>query len=149
MNTEIIAIIDRSGSMGSIVADAQMMMDEWRKANPDPVAPEADRVSSISFFYMHDNHTFTRLKGSSVDEILDHADQVEAGPNGSFGMLCPARIVYTDKQERRVGECVHSDGEREPKHKWESGKILWKHALCSDADIAKFFAKSANPDPML
>jgi hypothetical protein len=99
-----------------------------------PVDPIAD---SIRFYYMHDNHTFTRLKGKTLEKILRHADEIEAGEGGSYGALCPAILMCGDKEVRRVGKMAHAKGSKDPKDEWEKGKAKWLKEVEADADVRR------------
>lgn len=85
------------------------------------------------FYYMHDNHTFTRLYGTTVDEILKEADRVES--SSSYGMLCPVILMRGNKEVRRVGTSVHSGSRNDTKIKWNEGKEIWKKEVLADNDI--------------
>ena len=99
---------------------------------PVDLAPD-----EVRFYYMHDNHTFTRLKGKTLKKILTHADEVEAGEGGSYGALCPAILMCGDKEVRRVGVMAHARGSKDPKDNWEKGKAEWLKSIEADADIRK------------
>ncbi len=99
--------------------------------------PEQKHADGVRFYFMHDNHTFTRLKGDTLDEVLAHADAVEAGEHGSYGMLCPAKILHGKKDVRSVGPTVHARGSRDPKDHWNAGKVEWRKALEADADVMR------------
>jgi hypothetical protein len=95
------------------------------------------RPTSISFWFMHDGHWFTRLQGATLDEILAHADAVELSEDGSYGALCPATLKRGDKEIRRVGPMVHARGSSHPKDQWMIGKAEWKAALSADPDVQR------------
>ena len=97
---------------------------------PDPNVPD-----SLYFYYMHDDHTFTKLHGTTLDEILAHADEVES--TSSYGMLCQVILMRGDKEVRRVGGAAHSGSSKDPKDKWDAGKAAWKKALEDDADVMR------------
>lgn len=60
----------------------------------------------VSLWYMHDNHTFSRLEGT-VDEVVARAKRlVQLSP---YGMLCPPRILNSnDHPIRQLGRGIHA-----------------------------------------
>lgn len=81
----------------------------------------------VSVFYMHDNHTFTRLTGS-VDEMIEQARAL--GVESPHGMLGAARIVDSDGRDvRRLGESIHARVGFD-----ESDLHQWKQSLLADDD---------------
>lgn len=99
---------------------------------PDPLAPD-----EVQFWFMFDNHTFKRLRGATLDEVLAQADEVEAA--SSYGMLCPATLMHGKKEVRRVGPATHSYSARNKNKKdmWEEGKAAWRAELESDTDVMR------------
>lgn len=60
---------------------------------------------SISFWWMNDNHTFVRLKGRNLTEIVYHARKChKADP---CGMLCCPKLMVGNKSVSTIGEPVH------------------------------------------
>lgn len=107
-----------------------------------------DRPTSMYVSFMHDGHCFTRLEGNTLDEILAHADSIEAGEDGSYGSLCPAILMRGKREIRRVGEMVHARGSKDPKDQWIKGKKEWKAALSADPDVQRILAALvAAPEP--
>jgi hypothetical protein len=90
---------------------------------------------SISIWYMHDNHTFTRLYGITLDEVLANADKVKA--KSSHGMLCPVHLTQGGREIRRVGPPAHAGSSKDTKDKWVAGKSAWRAALLADADVMR------------
>lgn len=107
-----------------------------------PAHSELDR---IGFWYMHDNHTFTRLSGTTLDEILKSADELEA--QSSYGMLCPVHLSAGGREIRRVGPSAHSRGGNDPKDVWNAGKAAWRIAIESDADAMRLLPFNAVDKP--
>jgi hypothetical protein len=64
------------------------------------------KPDSISFFWMNDNHTFIRMKGNNLDEIIEHAKQLNN--EYPYGMLCPPTLLRNDMDFYRIGKCVHA-----------------------------------------
>lgn len=107
---------------------------------PAEACPDEVRV-----YYMHDNHTFTRLHGNTLDDLLDHADRVESSKQGSFGMLCPADLLRNGKAVRRVGPCVYARGSKEPKDYWNDQKVKWRMAMEKDAGVMRSLGQEIGP----
>ena len=91
-------------------------------------------VTEVRFYYMHGNHTFTRLKGNTLDEILVHADKVVTVDPG--GMLCQPILMHKDIEVRRIGVNIHHLS-YEPEG-WEQEKIRWREAAEKDHDLIYF-----------
>lgn len=69
-------------------------------------------------WYMHDNHTFTRLKGS-LSEIIRQAR--ELARKSPYGMLCNVAIIsYEGNEIRRLKEVVHATTELGVTSAWEA-----------------------------
>lgn len=101
--------------------------------NPD------ETLFSVSVYYIHDNHTFSRVYGTTVDEVLAMADQIEA--KSAYGMLCPLNILYMGEGWRRVGCCVHSGAPA----KWEEGKAKWKELVLADEQAIGLLKNNTPP----
>jgi hypothetical protein len=99
--------------------------------------PADNSPDEVRFYFMHDNHTFTRLLGATLDDILAHAEDVESAPGGSYGMLCPAVLLSDGTEIRCVGPCAHAGGSKDPKDKWREGKAKWLKAMKDDPDIMR------------
>ena len=100
-----------------------------------PAPTEPDR---IGIWYMHDNHTFTRLYGTALDEVLANADAIEAV--SSYGMLCPVSVSQGSQELRRVGPPAYAGSSKDSKDKWNAGKAAWRFALEADADVMRLLA---------
>ena len=96
---------------------------------------------SIGIWYMHDNHTFTKLYGKTLKAVLKRADEVEA--KSSYGMLCPVYVLQGKQGLRRVGPCVHAGSSKDTKDKWNAGKAAWKAAMKADADVMRLLPFNA------
>jgi hypothetical protein len=102
--------------------------------------PAALPPDEVRFYFMHDNHVFTRLKGETLDDVLAHADAVEAGPRGSYGMLCPAILLRGGKECRRVGPAAHARGSKDPKDEWDAAKAAWRQAMEADPGVCRIMS---------
>jgi len=88
----------------------------------------------ISFYYMHDNHTFSKLKGRTLQQIADHCYAVRE--KSHYGMLCPPILLQGDREIRRVGDPVHCPGPNKDPI-WFDGINKWIKALEKDADVMR------------
>lgn len=95
---------------------------------------QADTPNKISFYYMHDNHTFSKLKGRTLEQIADHCYEIRE--HSHYGMLCPVILLRDDKEIRRVGEPVHCSGPRKD-DLWFTGINEWKQNLKTDKDVMR------------
>ena len=102
---------------------------------------DSQKPDSISIWYMHDNHTFTKLYGKTLKAVLARADAIEA--ESSYGMLCPVHVLQGKQELRRVGPCVHAGSRKDTKDKWNAGKAAWKAAMKSDADVMRLLPFNA------
>lgn len=95
----------------------------------------ADRAS---FWWMHDNHTFTKLVGTTIDEIVSQADSL--AKTSPYGQLCEVIVLSGDKELRRVGH--NSNGRRfgggsVPQETWPAYLEDWIAAVMNDPDIPR------------
>lgn len=93
----------------------------------------ADRVS---FWWMHDNHTFTKLVGG-LDEIVNQANSL--AQVSRYGMLCSAIVLAGDKELRRVG-CKNGgrfSGGSVPQETWPAYLDNWIASVRNDPDIQR------------
>ena len=98
-------------------------------------------ADGIGIWYMHDNHTFTKLYGKTLEAVLKRADEVEA--KSSYGMLCPVHVLQGTRELRSVGPCVHAGSSKDTKDKWNAGKTAWKAAVEADADVMRLLPFNA------
>lgn len=117
---------------------AEEVIINGRRYVPDP--SEAD---GVRFYFMHDCHGFSRLRGATLDEVVAHADQIESHAEGSYGMLCPAILMCGEKEVRRVGPAAHARGTKDPKDHWNAGKGKWIEAMKADADVMRLLPSHA------
>ncbi len=98
---------------------------------------EADNVSA---WLMHDNHTFTRLRGPTVADVVAEALMVHEQTKDE--MLCPVTVMSGKVELRRVGKSVHlysKNGE------WQKDLAEWLSAVIADPDISRLL-KAAQED---
>jgi hypothetical protein len=96
-----------------------------------------DVPDSLSLYFMHDGHWFTKLEGNTVDEMLEHADAIESSEDGSYGSLCPISLMRGKREIRTVGQMVHSRGSSDSKDMWNKGKAAWKAVVMADTDVQR------------
>jgi hypothetical protein len=98
-----------------------------------------NNINVASFWYMHDNHTFSRLKGSTLEELAESGFQ--HGLSSSDGSLCPVTIIgEDDKEKRRAGLMVHHSYRSTPEQ-WRSEVDRWKSALEADEEVMMLIKK--------
>lgn len=105
--------------------------------------PSPSEADTVKFYFMHDWHGFSRLRGATLDEVVAHADQIEASAVGSYGMLCPAILMSGEKEVRRVGPSAHARGTKDPKDHWSEEKAKWIEAMKADADVMRLLPSNA------
>lgn len=102
--------------------------------------PRPDLPRKLSLWYMHDNHTFTPVFGTSVDELCRKALLLEQqSPYGMFGRL---RLLRGDLVEREIGDYVHSGGSAVPlrfSHELEG----WRKMVEYDTEALHLIAQGA------
>ena len=107
--------------------------------------PAEKGPDAVKFYYMHDNHTFTRLDGITLDAILADADSIERA--SSYGMLCGPILCRDGREVRRVNTSAHSGASTAPKAKWNAGKLEWRKAVEADADVMRLLHTNVPPPP--
>ena len=84
----------------------------------------------VSVWYMHDNHTFTRLKGT-LDEIVAEARRL--GAESPYGMLGPPIVTDANGRDlRRIGDGIHARVGFA-----ESDLLKWKETVSLDPDVVR------------
>jgi hypothetical protein len=96
---------------------------------PDCEAYEARPKYSLSVWYMHDNHTFTKLEGG-LSDVLARAKLL--GSKSTYGMLCPVSIICDGKEARKLKKCVHATTELGDTSEWEA-------EVRGDAEVMRLF----------
>lgn len=113
----------------------------------NPAIPERLTINGVeyvrsapleaSLYYMHDNHTFDRLEGNTVDQLVADARSLEAV--SPYGSVCPVRLVCGKHILREVGPMVHLRGKGD-REVWEADLLAWRHAVEADADLMRVIA---------
>ncbi len=101
-----------------------------------PADPQPDE---IRFYYMHDNHTFSRLAGNSIDTILQHAETLAF--ESPFGILCPPTLLFNGKEVRRLKKVAHAPccGDY---RKWRDGRQEWRNECEGDSDVIRLVSSN-------
>lgn len=100
--------------------------------------PDQMRAESVRFYYMHDSHTFSRLQGKTLDEILAHADTMAS--KSRCGMLCSPILLFGDKEVRRLKAFAHAPCLDSGSVEWEKGKTKWREECEADPDVMRLLS---------
>ncbi len=100
-----------------------------------PADPQPDE---ITIYYMHDNHTFSRMNGSTLDEVLFNADLVAKW--SPCGMLCAPRLSVDGKEVRRLKNHAHAPCVNKDDSRWIAGKADWRSECEADGDVMRLMA---------
>jgi hypothetical protein len=96
-----------------------------------------EKATRAMFYWMNDNHTFIRLRGKNLNEIVQDAEVCKR--NDPWGALCPVIVLVDKKELRRVGVMCHAQGETTSK--WDKELTKWKSAVTKDPEILKLLDK--------
>lgn len=102
--------------------------------------PAEAQPDEIKFFYMHDNCTFSRLHGNTIDEILASAETM--ANESRCGMLCPPILMAKGKEVRRLRQVAHAPCCGNDS-KWLSGKEAWRKECESDSHVMRLVASNS------
>lgn len=100
----------------------------------DPTVP-----NRMGIYYMHSNHSFTKLKGQTLEKIIEHLTEIRK--TSYYGMLCPIILSRDDKEIRRIGPPVHCCGS-DQNNRWESGVADWVRIVKADEDVMRLLPKN-------
>lgn len=92
----------------------------------------------IHFYYMHDNHCFTRLYGTTLTEITNKCTAVRN--ESPWGMLCPPILLHDNKEIRRIQYRVHCSG-RDKDNEWNRDLQKWRDELAQDPDLIRLIGQ--------
>lgn len=98
--------------------------------------PENEAPDGVLFYYMHDNHCFSQLSGTTLDEVLAHADRLSV--ESRCGMLISPILMLRGKELRRLREVAHAPCVAQDT--WAEGKALWRKECEADADVMRLVA---------
>lgn len=102
------------------------------------------RPNKVSCWAMYDCHAFTRLRGTTVDELIDHWKRLCDKPD-EYGQpsLCPIIVMEDDKEIRRVGEMVFPHDGYRSKAKIADDISRFRQEALADPDISRLLAATA------
>ena len=122
--------LDKSGSL----------LGEVRKqARIKEVGREKGAPNEASFWYMHDNHTFSPLIGDTLDEIIQSCEKVRT----PYGMLCPVILKCMGKEVRRIGPPAYCRDLADTEF-WKESLAVWKRAVQEDSDVMRILHFEGN-----
>jgi hypothetical protein len=107
----------------------EVMIDGVRYV-PDPM-----HADEVKFYYMHDNHTFSRLTGATIDEVLESANMM--AKKSRCGMLCPPMLLAGGKEVRRLKAVAHAPCGDDGDAKWDAGVEAWRKECEADSDVVR------------
>lgn len=100
--------------------------------------PAEAQPDEVRFYYMHDNHTFSRLPGTTLDEILENADA--RAEESCCGMLCAPTLFAGGKEVRRLKSVAHAPCCGRGAANWIAGKEAWKKECAADTSVLRLLA---------
>ena len=103
--------------------------------------PDPNHADEVKFYYMHDNHTFSRLHGATLDEVLDNAEAM--AKESRCGMLCPPMLLAGGKEVRRLKAVAHAPCCGSDDSKWLAGKAEWKKECEEDGCVMRLVSSNA------
>jgi hypothetical protein len=100
---------------------------------------EGTELMRLHAWFMHDDHTFSRLRGNLDETIKAAKVMLEESP---YGALCPLTIVDDEGRDvRRVGQMVHSG--------YDTGRtfnvgqmIAWRAQAEADSEVMRLFEET-------
>ena len=95
-------------------------------------------TDAIKIYYMHDNHTFSRLYGATLDEVLDSAEVM--AQESHCGMLCPPTLFAEGKEVRSLKEVAQAPCCDRGESQWIEGKAAWRKECEADSDVMRLIA---------
>jgi hypothetical protein len=104
---------------------------------------EDTKPNQIRFYYMHDNHAFSRLKGQTPKQIIEHCNEIRK--TSYYGMLCPIILLLDDKEIRRVGVSAHCPGPNNDAE-WKHNVAEWAKSINADADVLRLISTNTPRD---
>lgn len=103
--------------------------------------PAEAQPDEVKFYYMHDNHTFSWLHGTTIDEVLDNAEAM--AKESRCGMLCPPMLLAGGKEARRLKAVAHAPCCGSDDSKWLAGKAEWKKEAEADGCVMRLVSSNA------
>lgn len=104
------------------------------------LATNSSVPNRISFYYMHDNHTFSKLYGTTLTEITDNCTIIRN--ESPWGMLCQPIISMDEKEIRRINAVVHCPG-RNKDDQWNEDLVKWREEVSKDPDVSRLIINNS------
>lgn len=104
--------------------------------------PAEAQPDEVKFYYMHDNHIFSRLHGTTIGEVLDAAETM--AKESRCGMLCPPTLLAGGKELRRLRAVAHAPCCGSDDSKWLSGKEAWRKECEADSCVMRLVSSNAD-----
>jgi len=102
--------------------------------------PDPTHADEVKFYYMHDNHTFSRLIGATIDEVLASADAM--AKKSRCGMLCSPMLLARGKEVRRLKAVAHAPCFGSDDSKWLAGVSEWRTECEADSDVLRLVSSN-------
>lgn len=102
---------------------------------PDPM-----HADEVRFYYMRDNHTFSRLTGTTIDEVLANATAM--AKESRCGMLCSPMLLAGGKEVRRLKAVAHAPCCGSDDSKWLAGVAEWRTECEADSDVMRMVSSN-------
>jgi len=106
--------------------------------------PAEAQPDEVKCYYMHDNHTFSLLHGTTIDEVLAAADTMAI--ESPCGMLCPPVILAGGREVRRLKEAAHAPCCGNDS-KWIEGKAAWRKECENDSQVMRLVSSNRSYTP--
>jgi hypothetical protein len=103
--------------------------------------PDPAHADEVKFYYMHDNHTFSRLNGTTIDDVLEGAEAM--AKESRCGMLCPPILLVGGKEVRRLKAVAHAPCCDSDDSKWLAGIAEWKKECEADSCVMRLVSSNA------
>ena len=125
---------DRMRPWGELDSSDQAGWEDVAQAVVAEHEARANRPDRVSLWFMHDNHTFTRIPATSWEEVRVEAEKLVAGdPSGYF---CSATLLQGRREIRRVPAGVVVSVDRSVDE--------WIQALQADPDVMRLIGDPAD-----
>jgi len=96
--------------------------------------PDPTYADEVRFYYMHDNHAFSKLTGDTLEEVLDSAYAM--AKESRCGMLCAPMLLAGGKEVRRLNGVAHAPCGSDDS-KWLAGIAEWRKECEADSDVVR------------
>jgi hypothetical protein len=123
--------------LNNIISDLQKASQKIAEIVSKLSDEDKKKTLTLQFYYMHDGHRFSPLKGNTLDEVIAHCNEIRG--KSPWGMLCPVIVKDGDKDSRRVGVGAHCSGLGRQKE-WEDSVQVWKSSIMADAEIMQLIS---------